>query len=113
MAKTIVDIVSGDDNLSLITLQRDGVAQDVSAASAISAALVSNDRTQRYADPVSQSAATAGADWTNGIVAVLLPESSTTSLTYQGAAWLEIQCTLASGKRTWFAPARVVRGHIS
>ncbi len=96
-----VVITRGDDIRIATTLKENGVAIDVSAATTITAAIVSTDGATQYAEAV-QASGEVGADWANGIVVVVIPAASTTLL--PGATvTLEVQVLQATEKNTWYA----------
>ena len=68
------------------------------AASTFSAALLDSKKRQVIA-PVSQSIATSGADWANGVLVVEFAASLTTGLTPCDDYFLEIQEITSAGKR--------------
>jgi len=93
---------TGDDWNVQVTLKKDGVATDVSAASAIEASIVDSDgiAPATLVAAVTCDSGATGADWANGIVIVEIPNASTTSLDPQNA-YMEIQVTTAGLKETW------------
>lgn len=96
---TVILTRSDDVNIP-VTLKTDGVVDDVSAASDITAALTSRDGNTQYGVQA-QSSSTTGADWTNGVVVVLFAAAQTGTIP-AGGIRLEIQVTLASVKSTYY-----------
>ena len=105
---------TADDWDISVTLKTDGVATNVSGATDISAAVVTNDDdnpTQVVATTALASGAT-GADWTNGVVVAEF-SSANTDIT-PGIYLVEIQVTENSKKKTWpRVPITVKKGTIS
>lgn len=103
----MLEVFTGDDWDIIITLKRDGAVYNVSTASAISAALVSDDgpAPSTVVAAVSCSSGTSGADWANGVVVIEIPNATTAALTAQ-RAYVEIQVTIGGKKKTW--PRQVI-----
>lgn len=98
----IKELFTGDDWAIAVTLKRNGLAFDVSGATAIKAAIVTDSweaPSQLVAD-VTLSAGATGADWANGVVVVEVDEATTGPLTPQ-RAFLEIQVDFSGDKTTW------------
>lgn len=94
-------VYTGDDWDILVTLKVDKVAYDVSAATAISAAIVStDDSTVTELISATAQSNTGDADWANGIVSCVFAAANTAITTY-GRAYLEVQVTLSGAKQTW------------
>ena len=92
---------TGDDWDISVTLKTDGSATDVSGATAIKAALVSdnsNSPTTLISAVTLDSGAT-GASWATGVVVVEFPAASTDITT--GDHLLEIQVEEGGKKKTW------------
>ena len=102
--------LTGDDWICSVTLKRNGVAQDVSLATDISAAVVSSDdqNVTEIIGATTQSSGTAGADWANGVVVVKFPAAST-SVTEYGQRYIEIQVTIGGDKESWPRQAFLVK----
>lgn len=96
-----VTITRNDDIRLSTTLKENGSAKNVSAATNITAAIVSTDGNTQYAQSAALSSGETGADWANGIVVVVIPAASTGTLP-KGQVTLEIQVTLSSEKTTWY-----------
>lgn len=96
-----LEVFTGDDWDISITLNKDGAAYDVSTATDISAAVVSDNgiAPTTIIAAATQSSVATGADWANGVVVVEIPNAST-DVTPQNA-YLEIQVTLGGKKTTW------------
>lgn len=96
-----LEVFTADDWEISVTLSKDGVAYDVSTATNISAAVVDNDgiNPTTIISAVTLSSGATGADWTNGVVVVEIPNAST-NVNPQNA-YLEIQVTIAAKKTTW------------
>jgi len=103
----IPNLVTGDDIQMLVTLLKDGTTFNINAAATVEARLINIDRTQAYMDPVAQSNAASGADWSNSLVTVEFAETDTSDITYQGAALLEVQVD-DNGKSTWFETVNIL-----
>jgi len=97
-----LEVFTGDDWNISITLKKDGAAYNVSTASEILASVVSDDQNapSTIVGAVACSSGTTGADWTNGLVVIEVPNATTSPLTAR-EAWVEIQITLGSKKTTW------------
>ena len=94
-----VTVTRSDDINLTVTLQEDGSFKNITGAE-VKASIVSKDGTQSYAT-ATQSAATPGANYALGVVVVLIPAASTTTLP-AGPVTLEIQVDVASEKLTWY-----------
>ena len=96
-----LEVFTADDWDISVTLNKDGVAFDVSTATNISAAIVTDNgiAPTTIISAVTLSAVATGADWANGVVVVEIPNAST-DVTPQDA-YLEIQVTIAAKKTTW------------
>ena len=107
---------TGDDWDIFATLKRNGLVEDVSTATDISAAIVSSDdaNAKLLIDAPTQNSGAAGADWANGIVVVEIPRANTAITTY-GKVYLELQITKDGKKKTWGtrSPINVRKGLIS
>ena len=94
-----VAATAGDDWTHLrVTVWEDGAAKDVSAATAISAAVKDNGGNEIIADTACASGAT-GASWSTGIIALPFLAADTDIAANQYV--LEIQATLSGKVRTW------------
>ena len=104
-------IVTGDDVSLSVTLKKGGATFSIDVGATVQASLVSLDHQTVYAGPIAQSNVTPGADWANSLVVVELASATTSPITYQGKALLEIQVD-DSGKTTFFASVIIVLGTI-
>jgi len=112
------DLIIGDTFLHTVTLVSGscGDSYDLSAADSVRVALVSATHERLYSSVVELLSSDIGADWDNGVVTVLIPESVTQEA--EGAikgvslAKLEIEVRLLGNSFTWFAPVRVVSGFV-
>ena len=97
----VPEFFTGDDWDISVTLNKDGAAYDVSAATAIEASIVSDDGTNpsTLIAAVTLSAGATGADWANGVVVAEFPAASTDI--DLGSRYIEIQVTLGGKKSTW------------
>ena len=97
-----LSLFTGDDWDIVVTLKKDGVAYDVSTATAIQAAVVSDDGTAptTIVSAVTLDSGATGANWAKGVVIVEIPAATTASLTSQ-RAFVEIQVTIGGKKSTW------------
>lgn len=98
----VPDFFTGNDWQIVQILQEEGSPADLSAASDISAAIVSSDGNDAalLVGPVTCSAGASGANWAAGEVAIVFP-SAQTDVTDYGTRYLEVQVTLNSLKKTW------------
>lgn len=107
-------LVLGDTFKHRITLRSSGEPFNVSAATDISACIVSVDHQTKLNTAVSLTAST---EWAFGMVTITMDTDSTaeiaTLITTEQFAWAEIQVTLAGEKYTWFGAVRLVPGHIA
>jgi len=89
-------------------------AYDVSAASAIYAAIVSADHTERLCSPVALSDSDDGSSWAAGVIVISIPKATTAEITSPIllTAKIEIQVTIAGEDYTWFGAVKLVPGHI-
>jgi len=108
----IPTFVTGDDIVVPVTLKKNGVVFTINPTATVKAALVGTNHENRLCDDVMQSSAAAGANWAASLVVVSLPSSSTSGITHQGDALLEIQVD-DGGKRTWFVPITIVTGLVT
>ena len=94
-------LFTGDDWDISVTLKTDGVATNVSGATAIKAAVVTNnaDNPTALIAAVTASAGATGADWANGVVVIEFPAASTGIAT--GEHLVEVQVEESSKKKTW------------
>jgi len=104
-------LVSGDDIVMSVTLQKDGSVFNINPGATVEARLISVDHLTEYTAPVGQSNSAPGADWANSLVTVQFAEADTLEVTYQGAALLEIQVD-DNGKSTWFETVQLSLGTI-
>jgi len=97
-----LSLFTGDDWDIVVTLKKDGVAFDVSTATAIQAAVVSDDGTAptTIVSAVTLDSGATGASWATGVVVIEIPAATTGALTSQ-RAYVEIQVTLGGKKSTW------------
>jgi len=102
----MLEVFTGDDWDISITLKKDGVAFDVSAATEILGSVVDSDGTtvSTIIGTVTADSGATGADWANGIVVLEFANANTASLDPQ-KGWVEIQVTIASKKTTWPRPS--------
>ncbi len=98
----MLEVFTGDDWSIIMTLKKDGVAFDVSASTEILASIVSDDQNDpsTIVSAVPCLIGATGADWPNGVVAIEIPNATTTPLEAR-EAWVELQITLDSKKQTW------------
>jgi len=75
------DVVPGDDFKATITYKdKDNNTLNIPNGTVIRARLISSDRRTAYSAVATQSSATTGADWTNGVVVVIIPGDETINL---------------------------------
>jgi len=95
---------TGDDWTMNATLKQNGALYDASAATAIEAAVVYQ---QKNSDPTQEISTTsqlgnAGEDLANGLIVVKFPSASTANVTkYDQDLLIEIQVTNGGEKITW------------
>jgi hypothetical protein len=109
---TKIPVPIGDDGTILATLKKNGVAQDVSAATDVKAAI--RDEYELINGSQVTCTDTGNADWTNGVVEVIFPAANTTTMR-PGVCSLEIQVNESSALSTWIAAeaAEVLRTVVS
>lgn len=102
-------IRSGYDVSILLRVRVDGANEDLSAAT-ISASLVSADKTSELIADTAQSSGATGASWADGLVAVVFPAASTTSLAI-GTGNIELAIVKASVRLPCESiPVRIEKG---
>lgn len=75
------DVVPGDEFKATLTYRdKDANLLNIPDGTVVRARLISVDRRVAYTDVVAQSSASAGADWTNGRVVILIPGTDTLNL---------------------------------
>ena len=105
-------LVTGDNALVLHTLKVGASAFDCSGLT-VTSRIVGKCGTS-LTDAISNSDATAGADWANGIVAVQIPGAETASInpSKYPEVMLETQVDDGTYQKTWFATLDCVAGTI-
>ena len=104
-------LVTGDEITIEQTLTKDDVVFVIDSSATVKASIVSRDRTTVIVAPVSVLEATAGSDWANSKVIIVIPEVDTETLTTFGPMFLEIQVD-DSGKLTWHVKIELQQGTI-
>lgn len=108
----MIPVITTGDNISLqVTLKKDGSTFNIDSGATVQASIIDKTHKTVLAGPITQSNATAGADWANSLVIVEFSPTDTSSITYQGEARLEIQVD-DSGKTTFFADISILLGTI-
>lgn len=107
----MIEIVTGDDVQVYATLKKDDQTFEISGDATVTAMLVSLDRDTQLTSGVAQSAATAGADWDNSVVAITFTSAQTSGIA-PGRGWLELQVN-DGGKTTWFLDVDITKGNIA
>jgi hypothetical protein len=106
-------IITGDDpKIPVEISDKDGVIA-IAGTATIKAAVVSSNRKTVILPAVSVIEATAGSDWTKGIVVVNFLSAATSVIpkSHLGSALLEIQID-DNGKQTWFDEIEIIKGTI-
>lgn len=106
-------LVTGDTILILQTLKVGAAALDVSGTT-ITSRLIAMNGGEALTDEITNSAVTVGADWTNGIVAIIIPGSLTESINpvLHPQVLLETQVNDGTYDKTWFSTVDVAKGTI-
>lgn len=107
-------LVTGDDALVTQTLKIAGVAFDVSGLT-IKSRVISKDRRSALTSEITNSSGGTGADWVNGIVAIVIPGSETEDIdpVSHPEVWIETQVNDGTYDKTWFTLVEVVKGNIA
>ena len=113
------DLIIGDTFWHLVTLLQgpDSDAYDISAADSVTVAVVMSDHSKVLCDPVAMSPATAGANWSAGLVSLLIPAATTEQIaehvTMPTIARIEIEAVMGGNPFTWFAPVKLIPGYVN
>lgn len=105
-------VITGDDVLFPVQLYKDGEAFVIDPGATVEAMFVSLDHNTAYTAAIAQSSGTTGADWPTAVVVVSMADTVTSSVTYQGRAYLEIQVD-DTIKETFFGVVAIIKGNIS
>ena len=114
---TTPTLVTGDDILLAIELTRKAYGAAVATTfvitptAIITARLVSTERETVYTPEITQVTAHASADLANSLIIIIFTSAQTIAIRHQGAAYLEVQID-DGGKKTWFAPVKLIRGQV-
>ena len=91
-------------------------AYDVSAASAITIAVISKDHARRYCPNVALSSSESGSNWLLGEIVIAIPKATTAQIgrivSRPEAALFELQATIGGEDYTWFADVKLIPGII-
>jgi hypothetical protein len=86
------------------------------AGAGISCSVIAADHSKRYCDATVQVEGAAGSDWGNGAILLTIDKATTAQIAEyvksQEAAKLEIQVSVGDEDYTWFAPLKLIAGHI-
>lgn len=107
-------IVTGDTTILSVSLKKNNEAFIVASDAEVKVTLV--DQANQLivsGDPLVQQPDTAGANWDESLVSVLIPGSFTAGITSFGRAMLEIQVSDGGLQDTWFASVLIVKGNIA
>jgi hypothetical protein len=107
-------LVTGDDALILQTLKIGASAFNVTGLTIKSRLIGKNCRTA-LTDEITNSDATAGADWANGVVAVVVPGTETEEISpvEHPTVLLETQANDGTYDKTWFTEIELAAGTIA
>ena len=113
------ELTIGDDfvRLSSLTDADTGDAWDVSAATDISATVISSDCTTQYCDEVTLSSGDSGSDWANGVVVISIPAATTADIgdhvSGKVTGMIAVQATIGGVKTTVREAVYLITGHIA
>ena len=110
MSVSTVTLVPNAVFARVVTLYKGGAVFDM-AGSICKARVVEHDRTDPLSSEVSISSSFMGADWSVSKVAIVLPAVSTSAITQQGAARVEIQVTQNGIDDHWWFYVDLATGH--
>lgn len=111
-------LVTGDSRPYSVVLKVNDapIVGGIPLTTVIKAQIVSTDRKKVLTtEPVEILSAAIGSDWVNSKIVVKFPRSSTSSITHQGPALIEVQATFAGEEDdwTWFVDIELVKGNLS
>lgn len=111
------DLVIGDTFHHLVTLYSGNAPFDVSAASSISATIVSADHSAEYAaGAIEMASESPGADWGSGDVILYMSGIETAGVAEfvrrETLVKIEVQVVIGADRFTWFGAARAIPGFI-
>lgn len=107
-----VTIVTNYDAALSAQLTKNGATFNIPVTATVKARLVSVDRKHTYTDAVTQSSASAGADWSTSRVTILFSNTDLANISYQGLAICELQIDDAGNLDPFFDEVTIVKGTI-
>jgi hypothetical protein len=109
---SLPEIITGNACIVVVDLTKNGATFVIGGTAVVKATLISTDHLQIFlSTAITVSSATAGSNWAASRVAISFP-STTSSITYQGEAKLEIKVTESGLSNTWFSSVMIRRGNI-
>jgi len=113
------EFITGDSRPYVVNLKINDVNFEIPiATSSIKCAIVSVDKKTIYSSaPLIVQSNIIGSDWSESTIVVKFQKKSTSDITYQGNALLEIQVTFNVNlddeyDLTWFVPISLVKGNV-
>jgi len=119
------EITTGDDAVLLHELTKydkatkKQVTFNIPNTATVISRIISIDHNETYSSEVVQSDTTAGADWANSLIAVVLDSATTSEILNKSVTWKNGQVNAKietqvddGGKLTWFASVIMVKGSI-
>lgn len=104
-------VVTGSENKHLATWKIGGVVTPISGTATIEFILTSHDHKTPYTSVLVANSTDDGADWPNGKIQLVFPSAATSSVTYQGAATVQVQVSDPAPVSAFYTVV-VVRGNI-
>ncbi len=112
-------ITTGDDSTIIHTLRKNDATFNIPSTATVTCRLVTVDH-EPLSSEVVQSHSSVGADWSNSVVAIVLPATNTNEVVDRVASWrcgsivakLETQVN-DGGKLTWFDSVTITKGTIT
>ncbi len=108
-------IVTGTDAAIGVQLSRNGAKFAINPSATVKALVVSSDHKTSYmATPAAVLSETPGSAWETSYIVITFPADTTSGISFQGMAMLEIKVddSLGVGKKTWFTPVKIITGQI-
>lgn len=107
-------IVTGDSTTLFVELKKNGASFVIDENAEVKVTFVSSAHQALLSDdPVAQISTSPGADWSNSLVAVVIPGTFTEPIDIQGNAYMEIQVNEDGTQTTWFVLVKIIKGNIS
>ena len=109
-------IITGDNTRFKWQLRINGTSAPLGSVTSIKVGLVSVDHTVSYtSSPIELNPSWPEAAWSTGLLEVRIPDTATSSITYQGKALLEASVNITDDVEdlTWYLPVEIIRGQVA